>query len=102
MRIKGQLVSIVYLIKNLFFFRHDSETKDAGPVFFSINITFWLRPSDNNNDSIPRMIMQKQQQHPLPGADRCLLGKVVVSLGKKTFYVGAGLAERILEVIVLV
>ena len=102
MRIKGQLVSIVYLIKNLFFFRHDSETKDAGPVFFGINITFGLRPSDNNNDSISRMIMQQQQQYPLPGADRCLLGKVVVSLGKKTFYVGAGLAERILEVIVLV
>ena len=93
-------VSIVYLIKNLFFFRHDSETKDAGPVFFGIDITFGLRPSDSNNDSIPRMIMQ--QQHPLPGADRCLLGKVVVSLGKKTFYVWAGLAERILEVIVLV
>ena len=40
--------------------------------------------------------------HPLPGTDRCLLGKVEVSLGKKTFYVRAGLAERILEVIVLV
>ena len=41
------------------------------------------------------------KQH-LPGTDRYLLGKVVGSLGKKTFYVGAGLAERILEVIVLV
>ena len=37
-----------------------------------------------------------------PGTDRCLLRKVVVTLSKKTFYVRAGLAERILEVIVLV
>ena len=39
---------------------------------------------------------------PLPGTDRCLLGKVKISFGKQTFYVGASLTERILEVIVFV
>ena len=40
--------------------------------------------------------------HCSPDTDGRLLGKVEIPLGKKTFDVGAGLTERILEVIVLV
>ena len=55
------------------------------------------------NDFIQRIIRQQHQQYSYsPDTDSCLLGKRVGSLGKKTFYVGAGMAERILEVIVLI
>ena len=90
---------LFYLIKNLFLLGHYSETKDTGPVFFGVDIAFGLRSLDNKKDVWELLFIMKQH---LPGTDRYLLGKVVGSLGKKTFYVWTGLAERILEVIVLV
>ena len=94
-----RVIRIIYLIKNRFFSRHDPKTKDTGPVFFGIDITFGLRPSVINDVRMSDIVIIS---HCSPDTDRCLLRKVVVSLGEKTFNVGAGLAERILEVIVLV
>ena len=90
---------MVYLIKNCFFFCHVSETEDAGPVLLGIDITLGLCSRERKN-VLPRIISEPPT--PSPDTDGCLLGKVVIPRGKKALDVGAGLTERILEVIVLV